>query len=120
MGLYSSFRDYLTLRHVLQIQGTPIQFAYLPLSGAVLSGAEIRNQPAGRPVLNPILKADTVNSFFVPTLTEEGAKSAISTTKLPTISHSTALGVTTEDWLGKRRKGGAFVCFKHVDLPYAY
>lgn len=72
------------------------------------SGAEIQIQPAGRPVLNPILKTDTVNSFFVPTLTEEGAKSAISTTKLPAVSHSTALGVTTEDWPGKRRKGSGF------------
>ncbi|KIK01016.1 hypothetical protein K443DRAFT_132498 [Laccaria amethystina LaAM-08-1] len=84
MGLYASLRDYLTLlRHVLQIQ-------------------------AGRPVLDPILKTDTVNSFFVPTLTEEGAKSAISIMKLPAISHSTALGVTTEDWPGKRRKGSGF------------
>lgn len=83
-GLYASLRDYLTLlRHVLQIQ-------------------------AGRPVLNPILKADTVNSFFVPTLTEEGAKSLISRFSTPAISHSTALGVTTEDWPGKRRKGSGF------------
>jgi hypothetical protein len=108
MGLYASLRDYLTLlRHVLQIQGTPIQFVYLPLSGA-----DIRNQPAGRPFLDPILKTDTVNSFFVPTLTEEGAKSAISIMKLPAISHSTALGVTTEDWPGKRRKGSGFCEFQ--------
>ncbi|KIK01013.1 hypothetical protein K443DRAFT_7253 [Laccaria amethystina LaAM-08-1] len=91
MGLYSSFRDYLTLRHVLQFKPDDRFWTQL--------------------------KTDTVNSFFIPTVTEEGAKLAISTMKLPAISHSTALGVTTEDWLGKRRKGNGFWGVEHFLDP---
>ncbi|KIK01012.1 hypothetical protein K443DRAFT_583294 [Laccaria amethystina LaAM-08-1] len=56
-----------------------------------------------RPVfVNPILNAATINTLFVPTLTEEGSKSVSALIVLPDVFWSTGCAVTTADWPGKR------------------
>ncbi|KAF8964756.1 beta-lactamase/transpeptidase-like protein [Flammula alnicola] len=84
VGLYSSMRDYLKLlRHILQIN-------------------------AGRPVVNPILKEETVHQIFEPALTEKGAKSLSEFITLPGTQWGTALAICTQDWPQHRRKGSVF------------
>jgi len=84
VGLYSSMRDYLKLlRHLMQIN-------------------------AGRNVPNAILKAETVHDIFVPALPEKGVDSLSESIKTEGTSWSTALAVSTTDFVNGRRRGSAW------------
>ncbi|KAJ3509603.1 hypothetical protein NLJ89_g5134 [Agrocybe chaxingu] len=84
VGLYSSMRDYLKLlRHLMQIN-------------------------AGCSVRKPLWKRESVQSIFVPALTEKGSKSLSDFVMAPGTQWGTALAICTEDWPKRRRKGSAF------------
>jgi len=89
VGVYSSLRDYLTLlRHLLQI-----------LAGKAT---------------DPILKVETVQSMFVPTLPEGGCQALAQFMSVHphqpngTCSWSNSLAINTSDIEGTRRKGTGF------------
>ncbi|PPQ75927.1 hypothetical protein CVT26_006379 [Gymnopilus dilepis] len=88
VGLYSTERDWLKLlRHILQIK-------------------------TGKAVSNPILKKETVEEIWVPSLPETGEKTMSAFTDLPNwgpnTQFGTAMGLITKDWPNRRKKGTGF------------
>ncbi|PPQ71677.1 hypothetical protein CVT24_007830 [Panaeolus cyanescens] len=83
VGLYTSPREYLKLlRHILQIY----------------KGCAER----------PILKHETVQSMFRPSLSEKGAKSVELFTNRPHCQWSNACALCTADWAEGRKRGSVF------------
>ena len=104
-------RDYLSLlRHLLQILG----MLFLIQNKSRLNSNSLTAGKAN----NPILKLETVQSIFVPTISEADCQklelilSIIPHQPKGTYSWGNSLGINTSDVEGARRKGTGFCTLK--------